>query len=171
MNDTEFKQLIESSWRAKSNAADEARLHEHFALHPEARAAWAEETELTSLLSKVSAPAVSTNFTSLVMQRIDREEQKHRSNPFEFLNRHFFRFAIGRSVAFAVILLGVGVVTYQQYLVREREHVADSVARLSTAADIPSLDNSAKIWRDFESINRMSKTSGEADLELLAALE
>src|SRR5437016_5668750 len=105
MNDTEFKQLIETSWRRTLSASDEARLQEHLARHPEAQTIWAEEAGLNAVLCRAVAPPVSSNFTSQVMQAIEREERSQPSTSWKFLNQSFFRLAIGRRIAFAVVLL------------------------------------------------------------------
>src|SRR5580692_12925488 len=74
MNDQDYKQLREAGWRRKLTDHEAAELQKHLAAHPELREEWEADTGLNSLLEKLpEAPAVSSNFTALVMQAVERE--------------------------------------------------------------------------------------------------
>ena len=78
-NPTEFRILIEISWRRPLNEEEHARLTGWLAAHPEDHAEWETELLITRGLNTLpQAPAVSTNFTALVLQAVEQEERQRR---------------------------------------------------------------------------------------------
>lgn len=156
MNDPEIQKLIERSWRRPLSAEDQAHLDALLAARPESRVLWEDESALNGLLSQTRQTLPSSNFTSLVLQAVQRESQV--SRPVLPWTRRWFP-----RLAFAGVTMGVITFTLYQHRLITRAEMAESVATVS--------DQMAGLrpeWlQDFEAINRL----GQSDDELLAMLK
>src|SRR6266478_5096189 len=73
-NDPLLNQLRERSWRRELNTDEEAALRGWLAKHPEAQADWESEVALNEALRRLPDAPLSSNFTSQVLQAVQREE-------------------------------------------------------------------------------------------------
>ena len=98
--------------------------------HPEDRADWEAEAALNRLLEELpAAPTVSSNFTALVVQAVERDAAAARAprRTWALVWRTFWlpRMAMG------VVVLAACVVAYQGHVQNNRREMADSVAQVS----------------------------------------
>src|SRR5437773_2038991 len=73
MNDSEFNELRETSWRRRLSTAEELQAQSYLAAHPQAQAEWEEDLALTRHLQELPDAPLSSNFISLVLQAVDAE--------------------------------------------------------------------------------------------------
>src|SRR6185503_17290882 len=73
MNEREYKELREQSWRRRLTPSEEAALQRHLFTNPEAQEDWLSENELSGLLRHLPDAPVPSNFTSRVLQAAQRE--------------------------------------------------------------------------------------------------
>jgi anti-sigma factor RsiW len=148
------------AWRRKLAPAEEARLQEWLAAHPEDAADWEAETTLNGSLARLPDASVPSNFTALVLQEVQRQRRPGSTRPW------WLRLAWLPRVAFVGVVVGLGVFTYHQVQESERREFVRSVSVLSQVASVPS----PEILKDFEAINVLDRTP-PADEELLKLLQ
>ena len=160
MNEIEFEKLREASWRRKLTAREEAALRTYLAMHAAARPRWEEEASLNEFLGKLPDAPVSNNFTSRVLQAVERENSPGASRHGVF---DWIRFSWPR-IAVASALIGAAVFSVNQYRAVKRTEIARDIVTMSQAATVP------QEWlQDFDAINRLSRPP--VDDALLAALQ
>lgn len=167
MNEIEFQKLMEESWRRKLAPPEEAALKTYLATHFDARALWEEESGLNQSLAKLPDIPVSTNFTSRVLQAVERDlahAARSEGGIVPWLKLNWLpRVAIVSLFAYA------GFISVQQYSTAKRTEMA----RTEIARDVAAVSSAAAFpqeWlRDFDAINRLSQPP--VDDELLAALQ
>ncbi|MEO5803488.1 MAG: hypothetical protein ABIR24_08145 [Verrucomicrobiota bacterium] len=159
MNEIEFDKLKETNWRRKLTAQEDAALNLYLAAHPAARSQWEEEFGLRQLLGNLSDAPVATNFTTRVLQAVERDAElraRHERGVF-----HWLKFNWLPRIAVASLLICGGVLSVQQY---NRTQIAKGIVAISSAANVPQQ------WlQDFDAITRLSQPP--VDNELLAALQ
>lgn len=156
MNDPKIQKLIEESWRHPLSAEKRVQVDAWLAAHPESHAFWEGESALDGLLRQTRQTQPSSNFTSLVLQAVQRKAPVSRPVP-PWTRRWFPR------LAFAGVTLGVITFTVYQHRVVARAEMAESVAAVSD-----QMSGLRPEWlQDFEAINRL----GQSDDELLAMLK
>jgi len=129
---------------------------------PEAMVKFEDEVNLNRALRQLPDAPVSSNFTALVMQAIEREH-RHRSHSMSFEEwRHRVSLHWVRKLAFASMLVLLGFLSYQQYQISARRELADSIVQISEM--LPSEGMIADL-RAIEGFGRVSLTrSGPTDL-------
>lgn len=160
-NDNRLAQALR---RGQLTPAEQAEADAFLAHHPEARAEWEEELNLSNLLRQVPDVPVASNFTSRVMDECRRgtarpAEAGARSGT--WFSRWIPRLAACTAAA------GLAFLSFHQHQVAERRALAESlveVARLPGGASIDVLQN-------FEAIQRLNHVPAEVDRELIAALQ
>jgi anti-sigma factor RsiW len=164
-NDPIFNRLRELSWRRRLTAPEEAELRAWLAAHPEAQADWEAEAGLNAALSRLPDAQVSGNFTARVLQAVEQEAAAElRGHDAKWLTWPWRRWL--PRVAFAVVVVGAGFVSYQEVGAAKRKTLAESVAVVSSVSSLPSLD----ILKDFDAIQAFKPTP-PPDEELLMVLE
>ena len=168
MNDSDFQKFRELAWRRPLTRDELAKVREHLAEHPEARADWHAEASLSQLLEKLpEAPTVSTNFTSQIMQAIERDKsatsRAHASGSvFAWLGRNWMpRFAV------AGVAAAVAVISVHQYQSSARAKMAIQVAGFADAVSASGTD----VLENFDSIYRLSDSPPKADTDLIALMK
>src|SRR6266853_2450136 len=159
-----FNQLREQSWRRELTAAEEADLRDWLANHPEAQADWESEAALNEALRRLPDAPLSSNFTSRVLQAVQREEvaETRRSRRGRMVWR---RRLVGR-LGLAGIIGAAGFFSFEQYYAAHlRAQVKQSIVAVSKVSSLPS----AEILENFEAI-RLSGTPA-ADEKLLSLLQ
>jgi hypothetical protein len=165
MQDVEYQNLQETSWRRPLTAAEKSRLQELLAAHPEWQESWHEDAVLSGLLRRLSSAAVSTNFTARVVQTASRIPAKpawrRRLESFPWLSAGWVP-----RVALGVAMVCCGLFSFHEYQAMRRAQEARAVANVSRLAGLPSMD-----WlENFDTINRMNKVK-VADDDLLTVLQ
>ncbi len=166
MNDPLYNHLRELAWRRKLTGAEEAELQKLLAAHPEAGADWETERQLTELVGQTpEAPPVSSNFTALVMQAVERETVSG-SRGRGWTRWRPFRGWLPKA-ATAGVVVGVGLFAFYQHQLSARQLMAQRVA--SVAAVVSTSD--PEFIKNFDSICRLSDAPPPADVELLTAMK
>lgn len=164
-NDPLYHYLRELSWRRKFTPAEAAELQAWLAAHPEARENWEAEAGLNEALGRLPDAPVASNFTARVLQAVERETASERRR-----RQRKWRFAgwLGwlPRTAVAVVIVGVGLISFQRVRSPHYRALVQSVAAVSRVSSLPS----PEILKDFDAI-RVSNPTPAADEELLAALK
>ena len=166
MNDIRQKQLMEASWRRTLTPEEESELQLHLASHPDKQEEWEEDLALTGALHNLRDAPLSSNFTSQVLDAIDRETRPARNapdvkSPLEWLRRLMPRFAF---VAVTLLLMFTGLNAYRMH---ERHSNREAVKTLvSVAAPL----STPGVFEDFEVIQQMRTAPEFNDQELVAVL-
>ena len=169
MNESEFNELRETSWRRKLMPAEELRAQAHLAAHPEAQTAWEEDLALTRQLQDLPNAPLSSNFTSLVLQAVDAQKNQPASigSLASWWNEWLRRFAPRVALATLTVALGVGgIFEYRAYT---RKQVVQGVKQF--LASLPGPVPEAEFAEDFEAIQQLQTVSFSKDDDLLAALK
>ena len=66
------RELAELAWRRRLTPEEQARLRQYLDAHPQARRQWEGEAALTRGLNRLPNAPVSSNFTALVLQAVQR---------------------------------------------------------------------------------------------------
>src|SRR5687767_3734715 len=110
MNEQEHKELVEASWRRTLSPEEEASLQLYLASRPDKQADWEDELALSNALHNLPDAPLSSNFTSQVLQAIDREERVVERATLPFWRQWMPRLA---TVATILVLLFTGVNLYR----------------------------------------------------------
>jgi hypothetical protein len=166
MNDAEYNHLREESWRRVLTAAEEGRLQAHLAAHPDAPADWEAEKSLTQFLADLPDVPVSSNFTSLVLQAVDREAgaSVQRQSVLDGL-KSFLRRPVSR-LAWVAAVFTIAFVGLQQYRAWQRFQMVESVAHIPSVAALPD----PRLFQDFDAIQRLNQLATVDDAELIRVL-
>lgn len=159
-----YQDIKELSWKRPLNAAEQAQLDHYLAAHPEARAEWQQDALLSRSLRRLPNVPVSSNFTSLVLQQVQRAPAKRSwlesLNLAQWLHPGWLPRVAGTCAVFALSAFSV-----YHHENSTRHNNAEMVASAGRVAALPRID-----WlKDFETISRLSKVQ-VADDELLAVL-
>ena len=160
-NDPMYQRLREISWRRRLTGPEEAELRAWLAAHPEAQADWDAEVGLNATLSRLPDAPVPGNFTARVLQAVEREGRAESRGPEKKWLIWPWRRWLPR-LAFAVVIVGAGFVSYQKVDAANRRKLAESVAVVSSLSSLPSPD----ILKDFDAIQALTSTP-PPDEELL----
>lgn len=174
MNQSEYDQLKEKSWRGKLTAAEQAELRVWLAERPELAEDWQLEANLTEAIQRLPDAPVPSNFTARVLRAVEQEGAA-RSRPRVPTWKWFLHSLVPKS-AVAAVVLGVALFTYHEHITSERqkqqaelERRAELVQGVKVVAGVPSLP-SPEILTNFDTIRQMGTTPGP-DPELLALLK
>ena len=164
MNEFDYKTLLEKRWRHSLTAAEEASVRAWLAQHPESRADWDLETQLSEALEKLPEVPVPSNFTARVLQAIDREAPAARQSPSR--TPWFMRLLLPR-IAVAMVALGIFVVYHEHSATTaQRAELVWGVKVVSGVASLPG----PEILQDFDTIRQMPASTGP-DQELIALMK
>ncbi|HZV34443.1 MAG TPA: hypothetical protein VFB72_07675 [Verrucomicrobiae bacterium] len=174
MNEQEYQQLREQSWRRRLTQPEETILQEYLSANPRAQEDWLSEAELNQLLQHLPDASVSSNFTSRVVQAAQLEAaSRQRASAWNWPAWMSIGNWVPRT---AVATLAVGLVLslgYNQHQKSVREQFARNVVQLTDAVSA----SDPELMQDFEPIRQMgeaqTKTEAQpkADLELIALMK
>jgi len=165
MNDADYQQLRELSWRRKLTEAEDAELQKYLAAHPEGKADWETDAELNRFLDGLpAAPPVASNFTAQVIQAVERETAVP-ARAKGWLSRWRLRSWLPRAAA-ACLVAGVVLLGYHEHQIKAREAMARRVADLARAVSA-----SPELLANYDHIRRLGDTPPRADTNLLALLK
>ena len=164
-DDPLYNRLRELSWRRQLTGPEQAELRDWLSAHPAAQADWEAEAELNASLSRLPDAPVPGNFTARVLQAVERDAAAElRGREGRWLVWPWRRWL--PRVALAVVVVGVGFVSYQKVDASSRRKLAESVAMVSSVSSLPSPD----ILKDFDAIQALTLTP-PPDEELLLVFQ
>ena len=163
MKDSATQRIQELLWRPRLTKSEAAELQNLLSAHPEAQADYETETALNSVLDCLpEAPPVSSNFTALVLQAVERETKvRNRTDSRWSLHRWLPRFAV------AGLAITLGVATWHHHEVTERAAMARDVAQLGAVL----VSSAPELTDNFDTIRRLNDSSPKADTELLTLMQ
>ena len=163
MNDSEYQMLLVESWRRDLTPEEKARLEAFLAEQPAHAADWEREMALNAALNRLPDVPVASNFTSLVMKAVKRENKRMEPQPgegFGWLIRWVRRPASGLAWVAAVALLAWG--GYEQFHVQPAREQARHLSLI-----MKTVAPEAEVFGDFDAIQRLPAADDE---ELYAVL-
>ena len=161
MNNKDDNSLWESGLRRRLDVAEKARLEAFLQDHPDADAA--ADLSLNAAMRRLPNRPVATNFTHRVLEAVFREPLSR--TPVLSLGRRWRFFAWWPKPVWVPLVVGVLLLSCQQYQSHSRRETAQSVARVSHATAWVSVD----VLQNFDAINRLGHPV-PVDEVLLAAL-
>lgn len=175
MNNPVHDELMRLSLKRELNDEDRARIEATLAVHPELREQWEADAALGHALRQLPDAPVSSNFTSLVLDAIDRDERLGqaavRSTWRDWLRRMQPQVSWGFALA---LIVAFGAYEYQnQQSTRAKRQIdqaqlAHEIRSLSH--EIASVPDPA-VFKDFDAINQFRQVSSVSDDDLLRALK
>ena len=185
MSEIPRPKLWDKSLRKALKPEEKAELDLWFSNHPGQKEIWEEDRMVTQWIKALPPVEVSSNFTSMVVDRLSKEQEVE----VQFQSPWYMRIPKLLHMHGAVVcLLTITCLTlyYIQNVRMERTEVANHVAALSrglmavenvsekniiapkeSKASLPPLD----ILENFDAINRLTELPAEMDAGLLVALE
>ena len=160
MNNQPLQNLLrELAWRRKLTDTEKAGLR----ADPEAQADLELESRLSAALARVADAPVPSNFTARVLQAVEREEARGAQTR---SGSWYWRVLVPRLAALAVII-GLAGLAYRHHAFDQRVKLAEDIALLAQAQPVPSVE----ALKNFDAIQRLSRTTSQADDKLLALLQ
>jgi len=163
MNEFDYKTLLEKRWRHKLTAAEEASVRAWLAQHPESKADWDLDAQLSEALEKLPNVPISSNFTARVLQAVEREAKAPQSSSSRM--PWFFRVLLPRA-AVASLILAVGLVTYREHTSAKRAVLVQGVKMVAGVASLPDPDT----LQNFDIIRQLPASMGP-DRDLIEAMK
>jgi len=172
MSDPEPNDLLWRGLRGELNDEDKFRFESLVSSDPELRTKWEQELALNDLLAKVPPAAVSSNFTSLVMQAVEDEK---RASTRKTASVRWLRFGFARVAAGLAFVFVIGLGLYTRYEKTRQNQLATGLKDLTTVASVIAPKGAAGVetLQDFDAIQKLSRIpqNSELDMELLLALQ
>jgi hypothetical protein len=164
MKDGQTDRWRELNWRRELTPEEMTQLRAWWGAHPESRADWELESELTQALERLPDVPIASNFTARVLDAAARAEaQAARARPFAWAWRWLdWRARWLPKAAWTAVFLTAGLLSVQHVRENHRRAVAKSVLTVSQVAGAASTE----ILEDFDAIQALNQTP--ADEELLA---
>jgi anti-sigma-K factor RskA len=128
------------------------------------------ELEIGKALRAMPPPAVSSNFTSLVMQRLSDRAETNSSNWLSWFRWPRLAAAVGT----AVVVLGLSFAAFNQR--REHDELAASVKSFTGGLKVVAVREDAqpdavvRLLQDFDAIRQLPTASNDVDYGLILAL-
>jgi anti-sigma factor RsiW len=163
MNDP-FNKLRETSWRRKLTPAEESELRAWLVANPAARDDWESDAALSRVLERLPDAPVPSNFTARVLRAVEGESraaQRQSESKWKWMWQPLLP-----RIAFAVVVLGIGFLSFHEARAARRMQLAKSVAAISEVSSLPG----PEILKDFDAIRQLTPTP-PPDTELLALLQ
>jgi len=159
MKELELDTLLDIARRRPLATREQQRRELLLENDPEAREYWEEELALDHCLQTIPDASVSSNFTAQVLAQVPVESRVRSQHGLPFLPWR-------PRMVLAGLFLVVGLLSLRTYFLRDQAHIVDTAATLAEVSELPTLQ-----LLDFESIQLLQPAAGDADIELLAALE
>ena len=167
MNESDFIQLQEASWRRRLKPEEEQQLRVWLLEHPESARGWREDEALSAVLGSLPDAPVPSNFTALVLQQVDRAAaQENHSGLTAGWWRRLRQGWLPRvaGVAALLLLLGAG---WRQYQIFRQQQMAHGLVQFSfAAAAMPE----PQVFGDFDAIRRLNPAPPATDEALFVVL-
>lgn len=164
-------ELITRALHGELTEAERAELERRMQINPTLRETYELEAGLDHVLERLPNVPISSNFTSLVLQSVQKEQrnaQRHSDAEEPWLRFRFVRLATGLAVVTVA-----GVLSIHQYRKAEQQEMVRSVASFTEMAAAMSPEQKpGMVFEDFAAIERLTvPTEADLDLELLFALQ
>ena len=165
MPNSDSQELAELAWRRSLTPGEQARLLRLFAAHPQARSRWESEAALTRALDRLPPAPVSSNFTALVLQAVQRAPAR------PAWRRHFDLAAWLPAgwrprVALGLTMVCLSLLTVRECQAIQRQKMARDLASVGSLAGLQPVD----CLQNFQTIANLSRVQVAPDDALLAAL-
>ncbi|MDB6031556.1 MAG: hypothetical protein JWM16_1894 [Verrucomicrobiales bacterium] len=169
MNQLEYKQLQEISWKRKLSAEEEVSIQAYLLTQPEAQADWDDDQALTYVLERLPNAPLPSNFTAQVMLALDLETAAEERKTPQTRGWRWWLHQFLPKAALGLLTISLGVLGVTQYQNHLRQEMLQKTVQFSHVAGfLPE----AEMWQDFEAIRRLNATAPPvSDDELLAALK
>jgi hypothetical protein len=165
MHHSENQDLAQLAWRCQLAPAEQARLLQLLDAHPHARKQWEYEAALTRGLNGLPPAPVSSNFTALVMQAVQRAPARPAWQRWFDLASWLPAGWMPR-LAVGAAMVCLSFVTFREYQILERQKMGRDLANVSRLAALPPME-----WlQNFDTINRLNRVK-VADDDLLLVLQ
>ncbi|MBU6402341.1 MAG: hypothetical protein KGS61_18645 [Verrucomicrobia bacterium] len=166
MNGAEPNDWLEAGLRHPPTAEEERQWQAYLAAHPAERQAREEDLRLNQLLRQLPDAPLASNFTTRVLQALDRETA--RQGPTRW--RPALANWVGRlnwvaATALLALALTLGALAYQRHRRRVQSELARSLAAVTPVATLPTLE----MLEHFDAIRRLSLAPPVPDRDLLTA--
>jgi len=163
MNETEYRALMEASWRRPLTAAEEARLQGWLAAHPEEQGRRESETALNHLLEQLPDVPIASNFTARVLQAAQREAARPARRPILQTLLHWLMPRRATGVAWSALAICVTSFVFYQTESNTKTRRANELVVIIRAAVV----SDPGVVEDFDVIRRLPYAEDE---ELFAVL-
>ena len=154
--------------RRKMSVGEKAEWQIHLADQPGALAQFEEEVSLNRALQQLPDVPVSSNFTALVMQAVEREHRRKARPVLWRLWADYIAFHWGRKLAFGSALLLLGLLSYQQYQLSSRRALAMSLFSIESVLPV---EGTVEDFRAAYGLRRVPASGPGEEMDLFAALQ
>jgi ferric-dicitrate binding protein FerR (iron transport regulator) len=158
-----YEHFLEISWQRALTPAEQARLGQWLADHPEFQATWEAESGLNRALEALPNVPVPNNFTARVLDEARRAAVAGEHIQVSWRRPWWSRWL--PRTALAAIVVAAGLLSYQHLQESRREEVAQSLTTLSQIPAVPG----PEVLKDFDTIAALDSTP-PADEELLRVM-
>jgi anti-sigma factor RsiW len=151
-----YEQLREVSWRRQLSAAEEAEVRTWLTAHPHAQPDWETEHALSDALRRLPEAPVSSNFTSRVLQTVERDMVTASRDRQPFWRRWHWRLRWLPRFTVAAVVVVAGLFSYRHVSdVRRTEHWLQPLELVSGVA-VPNTE----ILESFEATSGLKSHLG-----------
>jgi anti-sigma factor RsiW len=165
MPNSDLQELAELAWRGSLTPGEQARLRQYLAAHPHARPQWECEAALTRSLNRLPPAPVSSNFTAVVLQAIQRAPARpawrRRLDPASWLPAGW-----RARVALGATMVCLSLLTIRESQAIQRQRMARDLASVGSLAALQPVD-----WlQNFQTIENLNRVQVAPDDALLLVL-
>jgi hypothetical protein len=162
MNESEYHELQEKTWRQPLDATDEARLQAYLVAHPDAHAEWEAESGLNNLLGHLPPAPLASNFTAQVLQAIQHEAEvcPRRLELPRWLARWVYQ-PVPR-LAWACVFGALVFLGHRQYQIYTQNQMVKGLVAIMHASDLKD----PAVFKDLDAIRLVSQIPPTGDEEL-----
>lgn len=160
-----YQRFLDLTWRRTLTEAEQAELRDWLAAHPDVQPDWEAEAALSDALRRVPDALISSNFTSRVLQAIERADARETVAPRPWPAWRLVLRWLPRT-ALAMVVVAAGLFSYHQTRAFRR---AELVYGVSAVSDISSLPSPA-ILQDFDAIYALNQAP-KPDEDLLKLMQ
>jgi hypothetical protein len=169
-DDRRYDQWREANWRPPLSAAEETELRTWLAAHPETQADWEAEVALSEALRHLPEAPLASNFTSRVLQAVERETAAQSRRGQSFWQRWHWGLRWLPRFAVAAVVAVAGLLSYHHVSdVRRAEKWAKPLEIVS-GLQVPN----AEVLEDYEAIQAFKRApapNAGPDEELLHLMQ
>jgi hypothetical protein len=173
MIDPEENELLLKGLKGDLSEAERSALRTRIESDSQFKAAWEEELALEQLLGGMPNAPLSTNFTSLVLQKVSASEARLSRPP--NASARWFGLRLARIAATLAVIGITGFGLNHLHQEREQARLADGVHQFTAAASEVRTKNipAVEMFKNFDAIQKLGHVPRESDvdMELLVALE
>lgn len=164
----EYEVLLATRWVRELNETEQARLNQVLETAPDLRQRWEDDMALLEGLHSMPDVAVSSNFTSQVVSRLEQKvgpspESTPREAELSWLQRLGFVPRLGLGFALGLAVFG----SFLQYQRGGTVKMVESLTAVSESETVPTLEE----LQHFDAIQMLAQVPVDVDWELITASE